>query len=366
MSNTRITANTWCVLATRVLLVGMLSLAGTGSATAASPRDPGYFPNAPLVNQDGETLRFYDDVIKGKVVTINFMFTSCGDSCPMETAKLRKVQEMLGGHAGKDVYMYSITVDPERDTPAALKAYMQKFNVGPGWQFLTGKKEDIDLIRKKLAMYNDDEDELSDHAINFVLGNEATGQWLKRTPFDLPEALISTLLGRLQQHRFTSSMAKASYAQTTALPAARTGEDLFKSRCTACHSIGQGDRLGPDLLDVASTRDRAWLVRWLQEPDKLLAEKDPLAMTLYTQYNNVPMPNLKLTEKNALDLIEFMQTESQRVHAAATDSNPQAGNPPESVLEPEPIARTSGTPPADNIPSQDQARMDAEAVNKVQ
>ena len=144
-----------------------------------------------LINQDGETLRFYDDVIKGKVVSINFMFTSCGDSCPLETAKLRKVQKMLGEHAGKDVYMYSITVDPDRDTPEALKAYMQKFNVGPGWQFLTGKKEDIDLVRDALGMYSEEEQELSDHAINFVLGNEATGQWFRRTPFDVPEALVS-------------------------------------------------------------------------------------------------------------------------------------------------------------------------------
>ena len=62
---------------------------------------------------------------------------------------------------------------------------MQRFKLGPGWQFLTGKKEDIDAIRKSLTMYSEEEDELSDHAINFVLGNEATGTWLRRTPFDI-------------------------------------------------------------------------------------------------------------------------------------------------------------------------------------
>jgi len=361
MIYTRITANTWRVLASRMLLVSLLSLAGASTAAAASPTDPGYFPNAPLVNQDGETLRFYDDVIKGKVVTINFMFTSCGDSCPMETAKLRKIQEMLGEHAGKDVYMYSITVDPERDTPAKLKAYMQKFNIGPGWQFLTGKKEDIDLIRKKLGMYSDEEDELSDHPITFVLGNEATGQWLRRTPFDLPETLISVLLGRLQQHRFTSSMAKASYAETHALPPARKGEDLFNTRCTACHTIGQGDRLGPDLLDVVSKRDHRWLVRWLQEPDKMLKEKDPLAVALYNQYGNVPMPNLKLTDKNVADLIEFIQSESQRVHAAAAGANPHAVAP-----LPEQNVGTSGTHSEAPDAQQNQARADAAPINEVQ
>ena len=334
MSSTRISTGPWGAVAAALLLFTTLSLLYVNPACAA-PR----FPNVPLINQDGETLHFYDDVIKGKVVSINFMFTSCGDSCPLETAKLRKVQQMLGEHVGKDVYMYSITVDPDRDTPAALKAYMQKFNIGPGWQFLTGKKEDIDLVRDKLGMYSDDEEELSDHAINFVLGNERTGQWLKRTPFDLPETLVSVLLGRLQQYRLSSSTAAArpSYAQSHAMPPARPGEDLYNTRCTACHTIGQGDKLGPDLLGVVSKRDRQWLIRWLMEPDVMLKEKDPLATALYTQYNNVPMPNVKLVRQQALDLIQFMEVESQRV-----------------------IATSRGTPP------QDQARIDAAPIKQVQ
>lgn len=366
MNNTRIIANPWGALTASLLLFATLSLLIANPANAARKQGADYFTNPPLINQDGETLHFYDDVIKGKVVTINFMFTSCGDSCPMETAKLRKLQEMLGEHAGKDVYMYSITIDPERDTPAALKAYMQKFKIGPGWQFLTGKKEDIDQIRKRLGMYSEEEEELSDHPITFVLGNETTGQWLRRTPFDIPETLISVLLGRLQQHKFTASMAQASYVQTGALPPARTGEDLFNTRCTACHTIGQGDRLGPDLLDVTSQRSRPWLVRWLQEPDKMLEEKDPVALALYNQYGQVPMPNLKLTDRNVRDLIEFLQTESQRVHAAAAASNPQAVNQLESILQPEAVSRTGETPSADNNPPQDQARMDAAASSKIQ
>ncbi len=324
MSCSRITAGPRGAIAAAVLLFATLSLLAANPANAAR-RGADYFPNATLINQDGETLRFYDDVIKGKVVSINFMFTSCGDSCPLETAKLRKVQQQLGEHAGKDVHMYSITVDPERDTPAALKAYMQKFEVGPGWQFLTGKKADIDLVRKSLGMYSEEEEELSDHAINFVLGNEATGQWLRRTPFDLPETLVSVLLGRLQQHRFVSSAAAArpSYAQSKPLPPAPPGEDLFKSRCTACHTIGRGDKLGPDLLGVVSKRDRQWLIRWLREPDVMLKEKDPLAMALYTQYGKVPMPNVKLADKQILDLIKYMQAETRRVNEIAEGTPPQ-------------------------------------------
>jgi len=325
MSSTRISAGPWRTIAAGLLLFTTLLLLAANPASAGAKRGVDYFTNTPLVNQDGETLRFYDDVIKGKVVSINFMFTSCGDACPLETAKLRKVQQMLGEHAGKDVYMYSITVDPDRDTPAALKAYMKKFNIGTGWQFLTGKKEDIDLIRDKLGMYSDEEEELSDHAINFVLGNERIGLWLRRTPFDLPETLVSVLLGRLQQHKLALSgtTARPSYAQSRALPPARPGEDLYNTRCTACHTIGQGDKLGPDLLGVVSKRDRQWLIRWLMEPDVMLKEKDPLAMALYTQYGNVPMPNVKLAPQQALDLIQFMEVETRRVNAIAESVPPQ-------------------------------------------
>jgi protein SCO1/2 len=174
------------------------------------------------------------------------------------------------------------------------------------------------------------------------------------------------LLGRLQQHKFTASMAQASYAQTRALPPARTGEDLFNTRCTACHTIGQGDRLGPDLLDVVSRRDRNWLVRWLQEPNMMLEEKDPLAMALFNQYDKVPMPNLKLTDRNTLDLIEFLQTESQRVQAAAVGSNPQDGKQLENILEPELPVSTSPTPSQGSNPVQDQARAEAAPIIDVQ
>ena len=313
--------NSWTTIVFQLLIIGILLLWGSGQANAGLGTS--YFPNVPLVNQDGKTLHFYDDVIKGKVVSINFMFTSCGDSCPLETAKLRQVQKKLGEHVGKNVHMYSITVDPDRDTPAALKAYMQKFNVGPGWQFLTGKIEDIDLIRKKLGMSAKEDDELSDHNINFILGSEPRGQWLKRSPFDIPETLVSVLLGRLQTR---SLAALPSYTQTHALPSARTGEDAFNTRCATCHSIGQGDKLGPDLLGVVSQRERAWLIRWLQEPDVMLKEKDPLASALYIKYNKVPMPNMKLDRKTALDLIEYMQEQTRLVKINSGEPAKQSEN----------------------------------------
>lgn len=300
----------WQIIVTSLVLIAAMLLCQEAAVAGAKGRT---YPNVPLINQDGETLHFYDDVIKGKVVTINFMFTSCPDSCPLETAKLREVQRQLGDHSGKDVYMYSITIDPERDTPEKLKAYMKKFKVAPGWQFLTGKKKDIDLVRKKMGMLNTDEKVLSDHNINFIMGNEVTGRWLKRTPFDVPETLVSTLLGRRLQNRSLASVVKADYSESTRQAASRPGEDLFMTRCMVCHTIGQGDKAGPDLLNVASNRDRAWLTRWIMEPDTMLKEKDPLATALYERYNRVPMPNVRLSEHEAGDIIDFIDTVSKRV-----------------------------------------------------
>ncbi len=85
------------------------------------------------------------------------------------------------------------------------------------------------------------------------------------------------------------------------------GEVLFRQKCAACHTIGRGDRVGPDLLGVTTIREQDWLVRWIMEPDKMLAEKDPIAMELLAQYNNVPMPNRNLSQEESLAVFAYMQ-----------------------------------------------------------
>lgn len=136
-------------------LVPAVLMAGLSPAVAAptgSPWGADYFPNVPLITQDGQTVKFYDDLLKGKAVAIELIYTSCVDTCPLETGRLRQVQRLLGDRVGKEIFFYSITIDPARDTPKVLKAYAEKFHVGPGWLFLTGKKADIDLISKKLGL----------------------------------------------------------------------------------------------------------------------------------------------------------------------------------------------------------------------
>ncbi|MGB7620739.1 MAG: SCO family protein, partial [Terriglobia bacterium] len=121
-------------------------LASAANAASANNSRWGanYFPNVPLITQDGKTVHFYDDLLKGKLVAIDLIYTHCKDACPLETARLAQVQKMLGDRVGKDIFFYSISIDPKRDTPEVLKEYAEKFHVGPGWTFLTGKEEDIE------------------------------------------------------------------------------------------------------------------------------------------------------------------------------------------------------------------------------
>ncbi len=124
-------------------------------------------------------------------------------------------------------------------------------------------------------------------------------------------------------------MNKKSYADAPKLRAISVGERLFRGRCSACHTIGGGDirapargNMGPDLLGVTHKRDRAWLARWLANPEKMLAEKDPIAMELYGQYNNVPMPNLYLNKVEVNALIDYMDAETRRVEKTQQTAAP--------------------------------------------
>ena len=285
-----------------------------------------YFPNVELVSHEGKRVKFFDDLLKDKVVVINFIYTSCPDVCPLETARLAEVQAILGDRVGRDVFMYSISIDPETDTPEVLADYAKKFGAGPGWTFFTGKADDIVLIRKKLSLYRPEVEGQgsSDHNTTLIIGNQRTGRWMKRSPMENAYFLANQIGGWLHNWK-TPSAQQASYADAPELRKITTGENLFRTRCAACHVIGdaadvpasQSARLlGPDLLDVTSRRDRAWLERWLSEPDKMLAEKDPIAIELYARHNKVSMPNFSLNEKDVNALLTYVDTESRRVATA--------------------------------------------------
>ncbi len=305
-----------------VAVAAAISLGGSPAegASKGSRWRAEYFPNVPLVTQDGEVVHFYDDLIKDKVVAINFMFTSCNDVCPAETARLKQVQAELGDRVGHDVFMYSISIDPKNDTPEVLKRYSEKFKVEPGWLFLTGKAEDIALLQKKLGLFIADLPDPDDHNVNLIVGNEATGRWMKRSPYDDPKVLAEVIGSWLHNWKVPNKGLAGNYEKAPSFPRLSRGEYLFRTRCVSCHALGSDGPLGPDLLGVTKKRDPVWLARWLKEPDQMLAEKDSIALELFARYDELPMPNLGLNDVDVAALIDYMASASRDVDSENTSA----------------------------------------------
>jgi protein SCO1 len=147
-----------------------------------------YVSNLPLLTHNREPVRFYSDLIRGKVVLINVIYTACASSCSLTTANLVKVQEYLGSDVGQTIHMISISVDPRNDTPEVLKQYALAHQVKPGWQFVTGNKDNIDWVLYKLGLYVEDKLEHSDV---LIIGNDGTGQWVKMAALSDPAQIAA-------------------------------------------------------------------------------------------------------------------------------------------------------------------------------
>lgn len=160
----------------RVLIVLLFFVSCAYAQDPAPSAAAKYFSDVELINQDGQKLRFYSDVLKDKVVIINAFFTTCTSVCPPMNRNLEKIQDALGDRLGKDVFLVSISVDPETDTPARLKDYSQRFHARPGWMFLTGKKDNVDWALYKLGQYVETK---NDHTTILIIGNEPKGLWKK-------------------------------------------------------------------------------------------------------------------------------------------------------------------------------------------
>jgi protein SCO1/2 len=139
-----------------------------------------YFPNFELTTHEGKKVRFYDDLIKDKIVVINFMYAKCEGICPAITMNLKKVQNLLGNRVGRDIFMYSITLKPDEDTPSQLKHYVHMHHLKPGWTFLTGKPDEIGVLRRKLGFYTSNtklDKDVTNHIGMVRYGNEARQWW---------------------------------------------------------------------------------------------------------------------------------------------------------------------------------------------
>lgn len=147
-----------------------------------------YFSNTELITQNGKLVRFYADVLKGKVVVINAFFSTCKGVCMPMNRNFKMVADRLGDKVGRDVFLVSITVDPEMDTPAALKQYANLLHAPDGWLFLTGSKTNVDFVLHKLGQYVADK---NDHTTVMIIGNERTGLWKKAFGLARPDELAT-------------------------------------------------------------------------------------------------------------------------------------------------------------------------------
>jgi protein SCO1/2 len=309
----------------------LAGIAGLVAALVSAPSAPeaqinrwgaGYFPDVPVVTQDGKTLHFYADLIKGRIVVVNFVYTNCSELCPIETARLAEVKDRLGDAVGRTIFLVSMTVDPEHDTPELLRAFADAFGAkAPEWQFVTGRPEDINAINAKFGDRSAERSP-SNHRNEFLIGNDATGDWERDTSFNDINQLVMTI--RLMDPNFRNKpgatqdqvAADTGYYRLSDQP----GQALFQKLCAPCHTIGGGVRVGPDLRGVADRRNRTWLADFIMDPAKVLARKDPDALALAARFPGVHMPLLGIGETDAADLIAYLREQTSRLSASAQSS----------------------------------------------
>jgi cytochrome oxidase Cu insertion factor (SCO1/SenC/PrrC family) len=191
----------WIALSVCFCIFGSVAFAHEGHqqaapALAAAQPSTGthdaqtWFTDTPLQDQNGNTLRFYSDALKDRVVLLNVIFTSCNDACPLITRKLKEVREVLGDKADGITFI-SLTSDPLRDTPAVLKAYTLKQGVDePHWFFLTGDKAQMDLVLGRIGQIVPTPEQ---HSTQLIVGDVANKRWSKIRP-DAPAAAIAQRL----------------------------------------------------------------------------------------------------------------------------------------------------------------------------
>ena len=188
-----------------LIAIILLSLSGAALAQSA-PNKPGtptwatlpsdeatqrkWFTDLRLLDQDNREVKFYSDVLKDKLVLINFIFTHCQGVCPVISRTFSKTQDLLGERVGKDVFLISVSVDAERDQPAVLKKFAVEYRARPGWTFLTGKKENVDWVIYKLGQWNVN---FEAHSPSFMVANVRAGRWQVMRGDATPRQLVAMI-----------------------------------------------------------------------------------------------------------------------------------------------------------------------------
>lgn len=309
---TAIAVVTLLVIAAGVHII-MQADGGRTDQAAAARWGKSYLPNVSVVDHHGTKIKFYDDLIAGKIVVINFIYTSCRSVCPVVLSRLREVQDRLqASPTAHPIHFISISIDPIPDTPEKLMQQAKAFNITSNWTLVTGPPENIDVIRYKLGERSGQA--LALHKNEVLMFNDTTGSWSRDSAFSDLGVLAMNIRAmdpaeRAIVHNVALATATADVAHD------RPGQALFAKVCAGCHTIGQGHKAGPDLAGIIERRDSDWLTKFLMAPEKMHAAGDPVARELKAQFPYVRMPNLGLGEEDAGDLIAYLNIRNAELNA---------------------------------------------------
>lgn len=218
---------------------------------STAPRLQAPWPDVPLVDQDGRAVHFYSDLVRGKRVAINFVFTTCTTICPPMGANFQQLQTLLGPRAGADVRLLSVSIDPLTDTPERLKAWGAKFHAGPGWTLLTGRKEEVDRLLKAMGVFTSDP---GSHAPLLLLGDDAAGRWTRAYGLAPPAKIVQLLDGLATSGAAATgattpaAAARPAAARSAAAPSEESAAHHYFTDVELIDQDGRPRRLYSDLL----------------------------------------------------------------------------------------------------------------------
>jgi protein SCO1/2 len=173
------------------------SAAVTTEYAAEEERALNYFTDTEVIDQNGKKMRFYSDVLKGRVVLISFIFTNCEYACPMQAQKLKQVRAAMVPAIKDDVWFVTLSVDPERDTPEAMKKFAERQGVDESrWIFLTGDKQNLEFLVKRLGQYTPD---IESHTTLMLAGNTITRHWTRVLPMVPPDGIAQQMRALVEE-----------------------------------------------------------------------------------------------------------------------------------------------------------------------
>ena len=171
--------------------------AGPTNDAAAEEKARKFFTDLEVVDQNGNKLRFYSDVLKGRVVLVSFIFTNCEYACPMQAQKLKQTRAMMVPAIKDEVWYVSLSVDPDRDTPEAMKKFAKRQGVDESrWIFLTGDKQNLETIIRKLGQYTPD---VEAHTTLMLAGNDKTRHWTRVMPMLTPPDIAKQMRALVEE-----------------------------------------------------------------------------------------------------------------------------------------------------------------------